>query len=82
MIRRTEAPQLHLLSVLDVPRIAISPFKRNFGICVGVYKYIKCAIPVQLREKCHGSRNLPEDCLNLVLDLFFCFVRSRLRRAG
>lgn len=74
MTTRTETPQLHLLPAHNLPRITIAPLQRHLRVCIRVYQHVECALPcVELREKGHGGGNLPEDGLDLGLDLGFCF---------
>lgn len=77
MVIRTEASQLHLLRVFDLLCIAVAPFNRHFGVCIGVDKHVKGAVTVQYREECDGRRDLAENRLYLVLDLLLRLLNRR-----
>lgn len=49
MVTSTKAPQLHLLTILDLFGVAIAPFNRYIRIGVGVYQHIERAIAIELR---------------------------------
>lgn len=49
MVTSTKAPQLHLLTILDLFGVAIAPFNRYIGIGVGVHQHIEGAIAIELR---------------------------------
>lgn len=74
MIVRAEAPQLHLLAVLDLLRVAVAPFDGHFRVSIGVDEDVEGAVPVENREEGHGRRDLSEDRLDLFLDLFLCLL--------
>jgi hypothetical protein len=69
MIARAETPQLHLLPVLDLLRIAIAPLHRHLAIGIRIHQHVERAVAVQLRQERHRRRDLPEDRLDLGLDL-------------
>ena len=69
MITRTETPQLHLLAILDLLGVAVSPLHRHLAIGVRVHKHVERAVALQLRQERHRRRDLPEDGLDLGLDL-------------
>lgn len=77
MITRTETPQLDLLPVLDLPRVAVAPLQRHLRVRVGVDQHVEGAVAVQHRQEGHGGRDLSEDGLDLVLDLLFGFFGGR-----
>ena len=79
MIIRTKAPQLHLLPILNLLRIAISPLHWYFTIGIRIHQHIKRAIPIQLRQERNGSRDLAEDALDLGLDFWLGFLRCGWR---
>ncbi len=69
MVTRTETPQLDLLPVLDLLRIAIAPLQRHLRVRISVDEDVERTIAVQHRQERHRRRDLPEDGLDLVLDL-------------
>lgn len=73
MITRTKAPQLDLLPILNLLRIAIAPLQRHLTIRIGVHEHVERAVAIQHRQEGHGCGDLSEDGLDLVLDLFFGF---------
>ena len=81
MITCRKTPQLHLLTVLYLFRIAISPLQRHLAIRIRIHENIKRAVAFQLREEGYACRNLAEDGLDLRLDFNFgffdCGGRSR-----
>lgn len=64
-----EAPELHLLAILDFFGVTVSPFHGNVRVGIGVHEYIEGAIAVQHGQKCHRRSNLTEDGLDLSLNL-------------
>ena len=75
MIARTETPQLHLLSVLNLLRVTVPPFHRHLRVRIRVNQDVERAIPgVELREEGYGGCNLAEDGLDLELDLLLCLL--------
>lgn len=78
MIVRAETPQLHLLAVLDLLRVAVAPFDGHLRISIGIDEDVEGAVPVENGKEGHRRRDLSEDCLDLFLDLFLClFLRWR-----
>jgi hypothetical protein len=71
MITRTKTPQLHLLPILNLLRIAVSPLHRHLAVRIRIHQYIEGTITLQLRQESNGCRDLSEDGLDLGLD--FCF---------
>jgi len=71
MITRTKTPQLDLLPILDLLRIAVAPLQRHLGIRVRVDEDVERTVAVQHRQERHGRGDLSEDGLDLVLDLLF-----------
>lgn len=71
MVICTEAPQLHFFGVFDLFGVAVAPFDRHFGIRISVDQDVEGTVSVQNGEESNGRSNLAEDCLDLVLDLFF-----------
>jgi hypothetical protein len=71
MIACTETPELHLLPILNLLRITISPLHRHVGVCIGVYQHVERTIAIELRKESHGCCDLPEYGLYLFLDLLF-----------
>jgi hypothetical protein len=51
VITRAETPQLHLLAVLDLLCITVSPFNRHIRICVCIYQYIEGAVAIEYWKK-------------------------------
>lgn len=78
MIVRAKAPELHLLRVLDLLRVAVTPLNRDFGVGVGVYEDVEGAVAVKHGEEGYGCGDLSEDSLNFVLDLFLGFLDGRV----
>ena len=79
MIARAEAPQLHLLGILNLLRVTVTPFHRHFRVGVCVYEHVEGTVTLELRKESNRCRNLSEDGLYLVLDLLLCLLRSGLR---
>lgn len=73
MITRTKAPQLDLLPIANLLRVAITPLHRHFAIGIRIHQYIERALAVELWEEGHRRCDLSEDRLDLGLDLCFCF---------
>lgn len=69
VITRTKTPQLHLLPILDLSRIAIPPLHGYLAVRICIHQDIKAAVTVKLREEGDRSGDLAEDGLNLGLDL-------------
>ena len=84
VIARAEAPELHLLGILNLLRIAVTPFHRHLGVGVCVYEHVEGAVALELRQEGNRSRDLPEDglylVLNLLLRLFWSGLRSSVSR--
>src|SRR4051794_23791990 len=78
MIARTETTQLYFFSILDLFGVAVPPLHRHVRVGVGIHKNVECAVPIQYGEKGHGSRDLSEDGLYLLLDLFLCLLGNKL----
>lgn len=76
MISSAETPQLHLLPVLDLFGVAISPLYRNVRISVSVDKDVESAIAIELWEEGHGGGDLSENGLDLGLDFLLGFLRG------
>src|SRR5271170_5812998 len=53
VITRTETPQLHFFSVLDLLRITVPPLDRHVRVSIGIYQDINCAIPIQHWKERH-----------------------------
>lgn len=79
MTIRTETPQLHLLRILDLLRIAIPPLHWYLAIRIRIHQHIKRAIAIQLRQKRHAGRDLAEHRLDLGLQLDFGLLGRRSR---
>lgn len=71
MTTRSPAPQHHLLTPINLPRLTISPLHRHLRIPIRIHKHIKRTATIQHRQKRHTRGNLPEQTLNL--RLYFCF---------
>lgn len=71
MARCTEAPQLHLLPVLNLLCVAVTPFHGHLGVCVRVDQNVERAVPVEDGQESCRRGDLPEYSLDFVLDLFF-----------
>lgn len=82
MVVGAEAPKLYLLGILDIFGIAVTPFDRNFRVCICVDKDVECAVAVQHGKECNRGSDLSEDSLDLLLDLLFCFLSFRGLRVG
>lgn len=80
MITRTKTPQLHLLPIFNLFRIAIPPLHWYFRIRIRIHQHIERAIPIQLRQESHARRNLPKYTLYFRLYLFLGFFCRRSRR--
>ena len=75
MIARAETPQLHLLPILNLLGVAISPFHRHLRVRVRVDQDVERAIArVELGKEGHGGGDLAEDGLDFELDLLFGFL--------
>ena len=75
MIARAETPQLHLLPILNLLGVAVSPFHRHLRVRVRVDQDVERAIArVELGKEGHGGRDLAEDGLDFELDLLFGFL--------
>lgn len=70
---RTKPPQLHLLPLLNLPRIAIAPLHRHLTIRIRIDKNIKRTWPIQLWQKSHRGGDLSEYRLDFFLDFRFGF---------
>lgn len=74
MIRSAKIPQLHLLPILNLLCIRISPFHWHLTVCIRIHQHIERAIAgVELWEESYGGGDLAEDGLDFELDLFFGF---------
>ena len=83
MVARAETSQLHLLPILNLLRVAISPFHRHFGVRICVDQDVERAIAgIELGQEGHGCCDLAEDGLDFELDLLLCLLRDRLRRVS
>ena len=71
MIARTEAPELHLLPILDLFRVTVAPLHWHIGVRIGVYQNVERTVAIELREECDGCCDLPEYGLDFFLDLLF-----------
>jgi hypothetical protein len=80
MITGTKTPQLHLLPILNLLRITVSPLHRYLTIRICIYQYIKSTVSIEFGEKCYGSSDLAEDGLDLGLDFCFGFLLGRSGR--
>lgn len=49
VIARAEAPQLHLLGILDLLRITVTPFHRHLGVGVCIDEHVERAVTLELR---------------------------------
>jgi hypothetical protein len=47
MVACAEAPQLHLLAILDFFGITVTPFERHFRVGISIDKNVKGTVPVQ-----------------------------------
>lgn len=74
MIIRAETPQLHLLSILDLLGITVSPLDGDLRVRIRIHEHVERAIPVEDRQEGHRRCDLPENSLNLLLDLFLCLI--------
>ena len=78
MIARAETPQLHLLPVLNLLRVAVPPFHRHLRVRVRVDQDVKGAVAgIELGQECHGRGDLAEDGLDLELDFLLRLLRGR-----
>lgn len=82
MIARAKTPQLHLLPILNLLSIAVTPLHRHLAIGIRVHQDVKRAIALQLRQECHRRRDLSEDGLDLRLDLDLGFLSRGRGAAG
>jgi hypothetical protein len=71
MRTRAETPELHLLPILDLLRIAIAPFHWYIAIRIGIDQYVERAVAIELGEEGYRGGDLAEDRLDLGLDLGF-----------
>jgi len=70
MTIRAKTPQLHLLPILNLLRIAISPLQRHFAVGICIHQHVECAIcAIERGEEGHGGGDLAEERLDLGLDL-------------
>lgn len=74
MAVRRKAPQHHLLRILHLLRITITPFKRNLTVSIGVDQDVERAVAVQHGEESDRSRDLAEEGLDFLLDFCFGFL--------
>ena len=82
MITRTKTPQLHLLPILNLLRIAVPPLHGHLAIRIRIHQHVERAVALQLRQECHRRRDLPEYGLDLCLDLGFRLFGGRSRRGA
>jgi hypothetical protein len=82
MIARTKTPQLHLLPILNLLRIAVPPLHRHLAIRIRINQHVERAVALQLRQERHRRRDLSEDGLDLRLDLGFRLLSGRRRSAA
>ncbi len=74
MTTRTKTPQLHLLPILNLPRIAVAPLHGHLRVRIGVDEDVEGAVAgVELGEEGHRGGDLAEDRLDLGLNFFFGF---------
>ena len=74
VVTRAKAPQLHLLPVLDLLRVTVTPLNRHVRVGISIYEHVEGAVAIELWQERDGSCDLSEDGLNLVLNLLFGFV--------
>lgn len=80
MIARAETPQLHLLPIFYLLRVAVSPFHRHFRVCIGVDQDIESAVAgIELWKEGHRGCDLAEDRLDFKLDLLLRLLWGRFR---
>ena len=78
----SEATELHLLTVHDVPGIGILPLLRYEGRLVGVHQQIEAAGLVQEGKEGNRRGNLTDDGLNLVMNFLDGLAHLLGRTAG
>lgn len=71
VIAGAEAPQLHLLPVLDLLGITIAPFDGDIRVGVGVDENVESAVAVELGKEGDRGGDLSEYGLDLRLDFLF-----------
>jgi len=74
MVACAETAQLHLLPILDLLGVTVTPLERHFRVRVGIDKNVEGTVSVQHGQESHGGSDLPEDRLDLGLDLGFGLV--------
>lgn len=78
VITGAEAPQLHLLPILDLLCITITPFDGDIRVGVGVDEDVEGAVAIELGKEGDGGGNLSEDGLDLRLDFLLRLLRRCL----
>lgn len=80
MIARAETSQLHLLAILYLLGVAISPFNRHFGVRICIDQDIERAVTgIELWKEGYRGCDLAKDRLDFKLYLLFCLLWGRLR---
>lgn len=74
MAIRREAPQLHFLGVFDLFGVAVAPLERHLAVGVRVDQHVEGAVAVEHWQEGDRRRDLPEQRLDLLLDLGLGFV--------
>jgi phage host-nuclease inhibitor protein Gam len=82
MIASAKASELHLFAILNLFRITVAPFKRHFGISIGIHKDVESAVSVQHWQESHGRRNLPENGLDFRLNFRLGLLLWRIASPG
>lgn len=78
MITRAKTPQLHLLRILDLLRVAVAPLHRHLGVGIRVHEDVERAVALELREEGDRGCDLAEDGLDFVLDFLLCLLGRRV----
>lgn len=77
MVARAETPQLHLLPVFNLLRVAIAPLHRHFRVRVRVDQDVERAVArIELRKEGHGGGDLAENGLDFKLDVLLRLLRG------
>lgn len=80
MIARAETPQLHLLPVFNLLRVAIAPLHRHLRVGVRVDQDVERAVArIELRKEGYGGGDLAENGLDLQLDVLLRLLRGWFR---
>lgn len=69
MVGSAESSQLHLLAILNLLCVRVTPLNGHLAVGVGVDEHVEGAVTVELGEEGDGCGDLAEDGGDLGLDL-------------